>query len=274
MAKEKDRVGQMRENFESKYGSPTGSGKVLIGMKGGRAVYGDELDEVDPNGEGVINNTYSQNQAIMDGMFKEMGRSGGMYNPSTPDIRRAEQLSPPTEADYKVTTRADGKKMVGAYSPEAAAMRESSNDDARFLQTLTRLNARPNRTSAAEPTRTPPPDLRKIAEEDRARESSPFTSGPFILPKTKPSEIGKNPLEFVSPPIIDESNVGRGLPISTNAVGLNNVVLRGNQSKSDVSVLEDILRDIKGQFFFDRSDGNVVVGDMMIDPKTGLIVNK
>jgi hypothetical protein len=149
MAEKKDRVGQMRENFESKYGSPTGSGKVLIGMKSGKAVYGDELDAVDTSGANVINNTYSQNQAIMDGMFKEMGRSGGMYTPSTPDIRRAEQLSPPTEADYKVTTRADGKKMVGAYSPEAAAMRESSSSDAQFLKTLSNLNSKP-RTSATQ----------------------------------------------------------------------------------------------------------------------------
>lgn len=202
MAEKKDRVGQMRENFESKYGSPTGSGKVLIGMKSGKAVYGDELDAVDTSGANVINNTYSQNQAIMDGMFKEMGRSGGMYTPSTPDIRRAEQLSPPTEADYKVTTRADGKKMVGAYSPEAAAMREPSNDDARFLQTLNRLNARPNNTS-------------KFSDTD------PF---PSALSPTKPPSSQNSappPQPNTAPPVQPPSpNIGGSLNNVALASGL------------------------------------------------------
>jgi hypothetical protein len=127
-----------KSEFESKYGAPpNGLQNIAIGMKGGKAVYGTEMESKDTKGEGVINNTWSQNQAIMDSMFKEMGRSGGMYNPSASDIRRAEQLSPPTAADYKVTTRADGKQMVGAYSPEAAAMRESSSGpDAQYLQKL------------------------------------------------------------------------------------------------------------------------------------------
>lgn len=140
-----------KSEFESKYGAPPNElQNIAIGMKGGKAVYGTEMESKDTKGEGVINNTWSQNQAIMDSMFKEMGRSGGMYNPSASDIRRAEQLSPPTAADYKVTTRADGKQMVGAYSPEAAAMREPSSSaatDSQFLKTLKGLNEKPDMTS-------------------------------------------------------------------------------------------------------------------------------
>ncbi len=173
----------MRGAFESKYGTPADPNKnVLIGMKSGKAVYGDALDATDTKGSNVINNTPSQNQAIMDQMFGQMAKSGGMYNPSPSAIAKMDQMYPPTAADSKVTTRADNKQMIGANSPEAKAMRESSAGDARFLQTLSRLNARPNRTSATEPTQTPPPDLQKIAEESRARAASPFTTGPLTWP--------------------------------------------------------------------------------------------
>jgi hypothetical protein len=172
-----------KAEFENKYGAaPSELQNVLIGMKGGKAVYGTEMESKDTKGENVINNTYSQNQAIMNDMFKEMGRSGGMYNPSSKDIVAAERMSPITADDRDVTKRADGKELIGAESQQAANMRESPNADARFLQTLSRLNARPNRTSAAEPTQTPPPDLQKIDEEDRARDASPVTKGPAPLP--------------------------------------------------------------------------------------------
>jgi hypothetical protein len=125
---EKNKVELMRGAFESKYGSPTDENKkVLIGMRGGQAIYGDALDAADTSGKNVINNTYSQNQAIMDGMFKEMAQSGGMYNPSAKDIAAAERMYPVTAADKTVTKRADGTEMVGAYSPQAAAMREKTS---------------------------------------------------------------------------------------------------------------------------------------------------
>ena len=183
---EKTRVEVMRGAFESKYGAPTNDNKkVLIGMKGGKAVYGDELDAVDTTGAQYVG-TYSKNQAISNDMAKEMARSGGMYNPSSNNIR-LEGTPAPTENDYKTTIRAsDGQVMVGALSPDAAAMREKTTADNRFASTLDRLNARPDRTSlgaAGKPeVKTPPPlDLRRIAEGDRARESSPFTKGPAPL---------------------------------------------------------------------------------------------
>ena len=124
----KDRVQGMRGNFESKYGAPTSpDAQVLIGMRGGKAVYGSELDAADTSGKNVINNTYSQNQAIMDDMFKGMKQSGGMYNPSPTAIAKMDQMYPPTAADSKVTTRADGKQMIGANSPEATNMREKTS---------------------------------------------------------------------------------------------------------------------------------------------------
>jgi hypothetical protein len=197
-----------KDEFQSKYGAPTSpDAQVLIGMKSGRAVYGSELDATDTKGSNVINNTPSQNQAIMDDMFKEMGRSGGMYNPSSKDIVAAERMSPITAVDGTITKRADGKEMIGAESQQAANMRESSAGDARFLQTLSRLNARPNRTSATEPTQAPPPDLQKIAEESRAREASPFTTGPVRWP------IGQSP-----PPSVQDFG---GLALSKPQAGSN-----------------------------------------------------
>ena len=138
----------MRGNFESKYGAPTNpDAQVLIGMRGGKAVYGSELDAADTSGKNVINNTYSQNQAIMDDMFKGMKQSGGMYNPSPTAIAKMDQMYPPTAADSKVTTRADGKQMIGANSPEAANMREKTSANNQFAATVARINARPNLTS-------------------------------------------------------------------------------------------------------------------------------
>lgn len=143
----------MRGAFESKYGAPTNDNKkVLIGMKGGKAVYGDELDAVDTSGNNVINNTYSQNQAIMNDMSKEMAQSGGMYNPSARDIRAAEAMSPVTEADRSTTQRASDKQvMVGAYSADAAKQRERFNQtaDQRFAATMTRLNTPAGTTAPA-----------------------------------------------------------------------------------------------------------------------------
>jgi hypothetical protein len=105
-----------KDEFQSKYGAPKSpDAQVLIGMKSGRAVYGSELDATDTKGSNVINNTPSQNQAIMDQMFGQMAKSGGMYNP-------------PTSAVAK----------TAPSSPEA---------DAQFLKTLNKLNSRPDNTS-------------------------------------------------------------------------------------------------------------------------------
>lgn len=185
-----------KNEFQSKYGAPTSpDAQVLIGMRGGKAVYGSELDAADTSGKNVINNTYSQNQAIMDDMFKGMKQSGGVYNPSPTAIAKMDQMYPPTVADSKVTTRTDGKQMIGANSPEATNMREKTSANNQFAATMARINSRPNLTSvgaAGKPEgETPPPlDLRRIAEEDRARESSPFTKGPAPLgggvPQTNP----------------------------------------------------------------------------------------
>ena len=130
----------MRGNFESKYGSPTSpDAQVLIGMRGGKAVYGSELDAADTSGKNVINNTYSQNQAIMGDMFKGMKQSGGMYNPSPTAIAKVDQMYPPTAADSTVTTRADGKQMIGANSTEGANMREKTSTNNQFADTMARL---------------------------------------------------------------------------------------------------------------------------------------
>ena len=86
----KTKTEKIRGEFEGKYGAPKDpSKKVLIGMKGGKAVYGDEWDEVTPM-ENEITNTYSQNQAELGRVVAEMKRSGGMYNPSPNDITRME----------------------------------------------------------------------------------------------------------------------------------------------------------------------------------------
>jgi hypothetical protein len=143
-----------KDEFQSKYGAPKSpDAQVLIGMKSGRAVYGSELDATDTKGSNVINNTPSQNQAIMDQMFGQMAKSGGMYNP-------------PTSAVAK----------TAPSSPEA---------DAQFLKTLNKLNSRPDKTSVpaeSAATTTPQPNLQQIAEESRARAASPFTKGPLTWP--------------------------------------------------------------------------------------------
>jgi hypothetical protein len=221
-----------KDEFQSKYGAPTSpDAQVLIGMKSGRAVYGSELDATDTKGSNVINNTPSQNQAIMNDMFKEMGRSGGMYNPSSKDIVAAERMSPITAADRNVTRRADGKELIGAESQQAANMRESPNADARFLQTLSRLNARPDRTSATEPTQTPPPDLPKIAKESRAREASPFTTGPAPLPA--PLGSGSNVL------LANDSLEQTGGP---NNAAATIPPLFGGEVPTDADILKELRR--------------------------------
>lgn len=204
----------MRGAFESKYGTPADPNKnVLIGMKSGKAVYGDALDATDTKGSNVINNTPSQNQAIMDQMFGQMAKSGGMYNPSASAVAKMDQMYPPTAADSKVTTRADNKQMVGANSPEAKAIREPSGSpeaDAQFLKTLNKLNSRPDKTSVSAEsavTTTPQPNLQQIAEESRARAASPFTTGPLTWP------VGQAPPTSVQ-------DFG-GLALSTSQAGSN-----------------------------------------------------
>jgi hypothetical protein len=151
-----------KDEFQSKYGAPKSpDAQVLIGMRGGKAVYGSELDAADTSGKGVINNTYSQNQAIMDDMFKGMKQSGGVYNPSPTATAKMDQMYPPTAADSKVTTRADGNQMVGANSPEAANMREKTSANNQFAATMARLTAPTNKpdtvaTSAPSAMTTPP----------------------------------------------------------------------------------------------------------------------
>jgi hypothetical protein len=121
-----NKVETMRGAFESQYGAPPDENKkVLIGMRGGKAVYGDELDAVDTTGAQYVG-TYSKNQAAMDDIFKEMARSGGMYNPSSNNIP-LEGTPAVTAADKTVTKRADGTEMIGALSPQAAAMREKTS---------------------------------------------------------------------------------------------------------------------------------------------------
>ncbi len=142
-----NKVETMRGAFESQYGAPPNDNKkVLIGMRGGKAVYGDELDAVDTTGAQYVG-TYSKNQAAMDDIFKETARSGGMYNPSSNNIPLGGTPAV-TAADKTVTRRADGTEMIGALSPQAAAMREkTTTTDNQFASTLARLNARPDRTS-------------------------------------------------------------------------------------------------------------------------------
>ena len=169
-------------------------------MRSGKAVYGSELDAADTSGKNVINNTYSQNQAIMDDMFKGMKQSGGVYNPSPTAIAKMDQMYPPTAADSKVTTRADGKQMIGVDSSEAVAMREKTSANNQFAATMARVNARPNLTSVGaagkpEGEMSPPLDLRSIAEEDRARESSPFKTGRDLLA----GKAGLPPVTYSNP---------------------------------------------------------------------------
>jgi cell pole-organizing protein PopZ len=149
-----NKVETMRGAFESQYGAPPDENKkVLIGMRGGKAVYGDELDAVDTTGAQYVG-TYSKNQAAMDDIFKETARSGGMYNPSSNNIP-LEGTPAVTEADKKVTYRAsDGQKMIGALSPEAAAMREKTGADQQFANTLTRIKGGTPKTTETPATPT------------------------------------------------------------------------------------------------------------------------
>jgi hypothetical protein len=114
-------------------------------------------------------------------------------------------------------------------SQQAANMRESPNADARFLQTLSRLNARPNRTSAAEPTQTPPPDLQKIAKESRAANASPFTKGPVRWP------IGQSP-----PPSVQDFG---GLALSKPQAGSNKPSIFGGRDVTNMPFSERQLWD-------------------------------
>lgn len=176
-----NKVETMRGAFESQYGAPANDNKkVLIGMRGGKAVYGDELDAVDTTGAQYVG-TYSKNQAIMNDMSKEMARSGGMYNPSSNNIR-LEGTPAPTENDYKTTIRAsDGRVMVGALSPDAAAMREKPDQtaDQRFAATMARLTGKPAPTAPASPAAPKAP----TAPANPAATVGPATTTrPTILP--------------------------------------------------------------------------------------------
>ena len=71
-----------------------------------------------------------------------------MYNPSPTAIAKMDQMYPPTAADSKVTTRTDGKQMIGANSPEATNMREKTSANNQFAATMDRL------TKPAQPTQT------------------------------------------------------------------------------------------------------------------------
>jgi hypothetical protein len=190
-------AGKNKDEFQSKYGAPKSpDAQVLIGMKGGRAVYGSELDATDTKGSNVINNTPSQNQAIMDQMFGQMAKSGGMYNPPTSAVAKTAPSSPEADAQFlktlnKLNSRPDKTSVFAGtdYAPQTTA-------------------ARANRTSA-EPTvaTLTQPNLQQIAEESRARAASPFTKGPLTWP------VGQAP-----PPSVQDFG---GLALSKPQAGSN-----------------------------------------------------
>ena len=142
----KTKTEKIRGEFEGKYGAPKDPSKrVLIGMKSGKAVYGDEWDEVTPM-ENEITNTYSQNQEELRRVGQEMKRSGGMYNPSPNDITRMENKYPSDGKDTQSSIpRVGASPMIGSDSPAAISMRENPAQNAanaRYLQTINRIEAK------------------------------------------------------------------------------------------------------------------------------------
>jgi hypothetical protein len=181
----KTKTEKLRGEFEGKYGAPKDPSKrVLIGMKSGKAVYGDEWDEVTPM-ENEITNTYSQNQEELRRVGQEMKRSGGMYNPSPNDITRMENKYPSDAKDTQSSIpRVGASPMIGSDSPAAISMRENPTQDAanaRFLATLKR-NAADRQAQRNQEVKTPS----TIAAPSIQREPYP-TKKPAAAPAVTPA---------------------------------------------------------------------------------------
>lgn len=191
----KTKTEKIRGEFEGKYGAPKDpSKKVLIGMKGGKAVYGDEWDEVTPM-ENEITNTYSQNQAELGRVTAELNRSGGIYNPSPNDITRMENKYPSDAKDTQnEIKRVGASTMVGSDSPAAISARENPTQDAanaRFLATLQRnaaeQKAQRDREVRAPSTIAAPSIQRESYAAKKSAVTPPAVTPPAVTPAAVPA---------------------------------------------------------------------------------------
>ena len=191
----KTKTEKIRGEFEGKYGAPKDlSKKVLIGMKGGKAVYGDEWDGVTPM-ENEITNTYSQNQAELGRVTAELNRSGGIYNPSPNDITRMENKYPTDGKDTQNKIKRDGAStMVGSDSPAAISARENPTQDAanaRYLATMQYSAAQKRARDAQEvkaPSTIAAPYIQRESYATKKSAVTPaVTPASSSTPKTPPS---------------------------------------------------------------------------------------
>jgi hypothetical protein len=210
----KTKTEKLRGEFEGKYGAPTDSNKkVLIGMRGGKAVYGDEWDAVDTGGDNVINNTFSQNQAELNRISAELKRSGGMYNPSPKDIARMENMYPSDAKDTQDQIQREGAKpMVGPDSPAASAMRVEpmqNANNARFLATLRNQQAQKSQEQPVTSTIAPPSIQRGAYNNTNRSQPAPVaTPAPVTAPVTAPLPTKTPSLDLVASNFLELAGYG------------------------------------------------------------------
>jgi hypothetical protein len=221
----KTKTEKIRGEFEGKYGAPKDpSKKVLIGMKGGKAVYGDEWDEVTPM-ENEITNTYSQNQAELGRVTAELKRSGGMYNPSPNDITRMENKYPSDAKDTQnKIKRVGASPMVGSDSPEAISMRKNPTQDAvnnQVLQNLRNQAAEQNkRNQRTEPSTIADPSIqREPYPAKKAAVTPPAVTPPAVTPPAVTPPAVTPPA--VTPPAVTPPAVTPPAGSPLNAVASN-----------------------------------------------------
>lgn len=170
-----------KETFEAKYGAnpdPAFSGSVLIGMKGGKAIYGD------PNApmEGAINRTATQNMRESAELQRKLAQTGGVYSPTASSIRQIRSQFPLREgADTSTTFRPDGQKMIGVESPEAQAMRQAETK-AVFDRTLQAVRTGGRRTRSTAPAATAPAATTPTA-------TAPAATAPAATQPTTPAPM-------------------------------------------------------------------------------------
>jgi hypothetical protein len=188
----KTKTEKIRGEFEGKYGAPKDPSKrVLIGMKSGKAVYGDDWDEVTPM-ENEITNTYSQNQEELGRVLAEMKRSGGMYNPSPNDITRMENKYPTDAKDTQNEIKRDGASpMIGSDSPAAVSMRENPAQNVVNNQVLQNIRNKVAQQQEAnrrtEPSRIAQPPIQRGAY-NRTRPAAAPAGTPAAAPAvTRPA---------------------------------------------------------------------------------------
>ena len=188
----KTKTEKIRGEFEGKYGAPKDpSKKVLIGMKGGKAVYGDEWDEVTPM-ENEITNTYSQNQAELGRVVAEMKRSGGMYNPSPNDITRMENKYPSDVKDTQSPIpRVGASPMIGSDSPAAISMRENPAQNVVNNQVLQSLRNKAAQQQEANKRKGPstiaPPSIQREPYATKKLAVAPAVTPAVTPAATKPA---------------------------------------------------------------------------------------